>query len=93
VLIQREKTFLIIRPQQTIPRIKSADLVTNLIVVISEPFTNMLGLLDFSILSFTSSRLNSYDLLAYIRGVEEAVELGVAGDVRRDGKREWHYDC
>jgi len=53
----------------------------------------MLGLLDFSILSFTSSRLNSYDLLAYIRGVEEAVELGVAGDVRRDGKREWHYDC
>jgi hypothetical protein len=25
-------------------------------------------------------------LLAYIRGVEEAVELGVAGDVRRDGK-------
>jgi hypothetical protein len=47
----------------------------------------MLGLLDFSILSFTSLHLNSYDLLAYIRGVEETVELGVAGDVRRDGRR------
>jgi hypothetical protein len=46
----------------------------------------MLGLLDFSILSFTSLHLNSYDLLAYIRSVKEAVELSVAGDVRRDGK-------
>ena len=85
--MQREKLFLIIRPQQTIPRIKSADLITNLIVVISEPFMNMLGLLDFSTLSFTSSRLNSYDLPAYIRSVEEAVELGVAGDVKRNAKQ------
>jgi hypothetical protein len=50
--MQREKLFLIIRPQQTIPRIESADLIANLIVVISEPFASMLGLLDFSILSF-----------------------------------------
>jgi hypothetical protein len=48
----------------------------------------MLGLLDFSILSFTSLRLNSYGLLAYIKSVEGTVELGVAGDVRRGGEQE-----
>jgi len=47
----------------------------------------MLGLLDFSILSFTSLPLNLYDLLAYIKSVEEAVELGVAGDVKRNAKQ------